>query len=108
MKLKELTILTILTVAVSCSDHSSASFMDIATPEPTAQMARLNNKPLEELIEGRRVYETSCVKCHQNRLPNTVDLPEWHKKVHTMSEKASLSSQEEESLQSYLEIFASR
>lgn len=94
---------------VACKNlDQGASIKDIATPVPTPQMAKLNNKSFEELVEGRRVYDTHCIKCHESRLPNTGDLPSWHKKVHSMSEKASLSSYQEESLQSYLEIFSDR
>lgn len=111
MKMKGLKslALTMPLYVISCESlDNGASVKDIATPKPTPEMARLNNKSYEELIEGRSVYDTHCIMCHDNQLPSTTDLPSWHKKIHTMSEKASLSSHQENALQSYLEIFSDR
>ena len=90
-------------VAVSCVDKQS-----MATPEPTAKMAEVSGKPLDRLKQGSEIYRTHCVQCHENRLPATATLPEYHKKISVMATRAGLTQAEEVALQAYLDEFSDR
>lgn len=98
----------IIFLQFSCSDKNFTSREDIVTPKPTEKLAKLNGKNLEELQLGYQVFNANCVVCHNVRIPNTVNFPQWHAKIEDMANKAALSNDEEAALQSYLEIFASR
>lgn len=81
---------------------------EIATPKPTEAHAKVSGKPFPTLKRGHGVYMKHCAQCHEHRLPNTVTLPDWHRKVETMSHRAGLSAMEEEDLQVYLGEFSDR
>lgn len=88
---------------VSCYDSQ-----DMATPKPTPKMAELSGKPLDKLKEGHEIFRSNCVQCHENRLPSTVTLPEYHAKVSVMAGRARLTKAQEEALQLYLDEFSDR
>ena len=90
-------------VLLSCVDQQ-----EVATPTPTAKMARVSGKPFDRLKEGHRIYRVHCVRCHENRLPSTVTLPEYHEKISVMSGRAGLTPEQEKSLQLYLDEFSDR
>lgn len=102
-----LSALALTLLIISCS-QSGTNLQDIATPVPTAQSAQVANLPLAQLQRGHGVYLRHCAQCHEHQLPNTATLPEYHKKVHSMSELAGITKAEEADLQSYLGQFTDR
>lgn len=88
---------------VSCVDNQ-----DIATPEPSPMMAEVSGKPLDQLKEGHEIFRTHCVQCHENRIPSTVTLPEYHQKISVMAGRAQLTPSQEKALQLYLDEFSDR
>ena len=62
-------------VAVSMVVSSCASG---SAPQPTERMARLARAPLGTLEVGYKIYMTSCVECHQDRVPKRPLDQAWH------------------------------
>ncbi|YCM45756.1 hypothetical protein V2O64_06985 [Verrucomicrobiaceae bacterium 227] len=88
---------------VACVDKQN-----IATPAPTAKMADVSGKSLTALEQGHEIYRSQCVACHENRLPSSATLPEYHKKVSVMATRAGLDKSQEAALQLYLDEFSDR
>ena len=81
---------------------------EVATPKPTEKMAVVSGKPYADLKRGYEIYRSQCVMCHDNRLPASATLPEYHEKVAVMASRAGLSKAEEAALQIYLDEFSDR
>lgn len=95
---------------VSCQSTQSDAPQpsSIATPVPTRKMAKVSGKSYSELMEGYRVYQENCAKCHEHRLPSTATFSDYHAKIHTMAGRAQLTEAQETSLQTYLGEFSDR
>ena len=92
-----------LCALVACVDKQN-----IATPTPDSKMARVSGKDLASLKQGHEIYRSQCIQCHENRLPTSATLPEYHKKVSMMATRAGLTKSEEAALQIYLDEFSDR
>ncbi|MGJ8723238.1 MAG: hypothetical protein ACSHYB_01670 [Roseibacillus sp.] len=93
----------------SCSQHQRISAeQEIATPVPSPKMAKVSGKSYVELKQGYQIYRQHCAQCHEHQLPSTTTLPEYHAKIASMAHLADLSAKEENSLQTYLDVFTDR
>ena len=100
-------LLAALFLLIACSTPT-ASLDDIATPRPTAEMARVSNLPLDKLVRGYDIYQRQCSECHEERLPSTANFADFQKEVHSMAKLAKLTVAEEDDLQTYLDQFDDR
>ena len=106
MKLLAL-FLTALILLVACSTPT-ATLDDIATPRPTAEMARVSGLPLAKLERGYSIYTRQCVECHSERFPSSASFAGLKEEIHDMSKLAKLTKAEEDDLQTYLDQFDDR
>lgn len=57
---------------------------------------------LNELNEGKSIYESHCNKCHRYKAPETRDEPKWDKVIPVMAKRAKLDSTQESQVLKYV------
>jgi len=57
---------------------------------------------LNDLEQGKAIYESHCNKCHKYKLPESRDETKWDKIIPVMAKKAKLDSQQEDLVLKYV------
>ena len=57
---------------------------------------------LDELAQGKAIYESHCNKCHKYKVPESRDETKWDKIIPVMAKKAKLDSTQEDLVLKYV------
>ncbi|MBS1934892.1 MAG: hypothetical protein JST96_12900 [Bacteroidetes bacterium] len=57
---------------------------------------------LNDLNEGKKIYEANCNKCHRYKAPESRDEAKWDDIIPKMAKKAKLSSDQQELVLKYV------
>lgn len=69
---------------------------------PSGEDAVKSGTSLDTLLEGRKLYISSCSSCHNLFLPEKFTHREWEKNVEEMQEKAKINDIQKELILKYL------
>ncbi|MES1225016.1 MAG: hypothetical protein ABUT20_56540 [Bacteroidota bacterium] len=57
---------------------------------------------MNDLAEGKKIYEANCNKCHRYKVPESRDEAKWDDIIPKMAKKAKLSSDQQELVLKYV------
>lgn len=110
MKTEILNIITLAVLVVSCASKTAAPTPVVQSEKPKAEaktailIAAMD--PAENKIvkpeEGKRLYESSCVKCHRLYTPKEFNQGEWSVILPRMQRKANLDDNVMAAISSYI------
>jgi mono/diheme cytochrome c family protein len=70
-------------------------------PDP----AQTYQVPLEQLLEGRKLYVSACGSCHSLYLPHQYSMEVWRHNLDEMQERSKISDLQKELIFTYLENY---
>ena len=70
---------------------------------PTNNDAIKNNVPLENLIQGRKLFINKCASCHNLYLPSQFTKQQWNPILMKMQKKAKLTDNQIKMISAYIE-----
>ena len=71
-------------------------------PKPNKRMAAKSGVELQELKRGHQIFTTTCIRCHEQRVPSKISDDRWHEVMPAMAWNAGLSKADQEAVEKYV------
>ncbi len=109
-KLKFITLfLTAGLFFAQCSSNKKVASNTDKKIDDVSIVASLNNKfSVEQINEGKTIYESSCKKCHELYAPESRDIAAWEYILPKMYVRTELNKDEVAKMRAYLLTHAKR
>lgn len=98
---------SMLVILTACSHKSTPTAA--ATPAPAApkeapaQFNMMTAAARPSVVEGEKVYNAKCGKCHDLKKPSEYNAKEWNSIMRSMAPKAKLTEVERSDVMAYVE-----
>ena len=83
--MKHLLVLFVVAIIFSCS----STFLTPTQSDAVRAKAKYGSSSIEELLEGKKLYEANCGTCHELKKPNSESEAGWQHEVPDMSLKVN-------------------
>lgn len=99
-------VFTAIVILTACSHKSTPTAAAPAAPAaPKEAPAQFNmmTAASPSVIEGEKVYNAKCGKCHDLKKPSEYNAKDWNSIMRSMAPKAKLNEEERSNVMAYVE-----
>ena len=94
-------VITAIVILTACSHKSTPTAA--AAPQQAPVQFNMMAAGSPSVMEGERVYNAKCGKCHDLKKPSEYNAKEWTSIMKSMAPKAKLNEEERTNVMAYVE-----
>ena len=95
-------VFTAIVILTACS-HKSTPTAAVAPQQQAPVQFNMMAAASPSVIEGEKVYNAKCGKCHDLKKPSEYNAKEWTSIMRSMAPKAKLNEEERSNVMAYVE-----